>query len=126
MNKNIFRCKDIISSKQWLRTYKAIIVNLLLWGCESWALKAEDRRHIKVFHHRSLRQMLNIMINDVMEQHISNEEARKRMDSYYSMEQTTELRCVRHSRIQGQRAQQDRFICPCPPCLTEKKHFQKF
>jgi hypothetical protein len=51
MNKNIFRCKDI-SSNLWLRTYNAIIVNLLLWGCESWALKEEDQRRIEVFHHR--------------------------------------------------------------------------
>ena len=43
MNKNIFRCKDI-SSKLRLRTYNAIIVNLLLWGCESWALKAKGQR----------------------------------------------------------------------------------
>ena len=49
MNKNIFRQKDI-SSKLRLRTYNAIVVNLLLWGCESWALKAEDRRCIEVFH----------------------------------------------------------------------------
>jgi hypothetical protein len=43
MNKNIFRCKAI-NSKLRLRTYNAIVVNLLLWGCESWALKAEGRR----------------------------------------------------------------------------------
>ena len=34
MNKNVFRCKEI-SIKLRLRTYNAIIVNLLLWGCES-------------------------------------------------------------------------------------------
>jgi hypothetical protein len=93
MNKNVFRRKDI-SSRLRLRTYNAIIVNLLLWGCESWALKKEDRRSIEVFHHRCLRRMLNITIYDVMEQHISNEEVRKRMNSY-SMEQTMELRRAR-------------------------------
>jgi hypothetical protein len=91
MNKKIFRCK-VISSKLWLRTYNTIIVSLLLWGCKSWALKAEDRRWIKLFHHQSLRQMLNITIYDVIvEQHISNDEVRKRTESY-SMEQTMELR----------------------------------
>jgi len=93
MNKNIFRCKDI-NSKLRLRTYNAIVVNLLLWGCESWALKAEDRRRIEVFHHRCLRRMLNITIYDVKEQHISNREVRKRMGSY-KMEQTMELRRAR-------------------------------
>ncbi len=92
MNKNIFRGKEI-SSKLRLRTYNAIIVNLLLWGCKSWVLK-EDRRRIKVFHHQSLRQMLNITIYDVMEQHISNDDVRERTRSY-SMKQTMELRRAR-------------------------------
>jgi hypothetical protein len=43
MDKNILRRKDI-SSKLQLRTYRTIIINLLLWGCESWALKEEDKR----------------------------------------------------------------------------------
>jgi hypothetical protein len=38
--------------------------------------------------------MLNIMIYDVMAQHILNKEVRKRMSSY-SMEQTMELRRAR-------------------------------
>jgi hypothetical protein len=61
-------------------------------GCESWALKEEDQRRIKVFHHRSLRRMLNITIYyDVMEQHISNDSVRQKMKSY-PMKQTMELR----------------------------------
>jgi hypothetical protein len=59
MNKNVFRRKDISSGLR-LCTYNAIVVNLLLWGCESWALKEEDRRRIEVFHHRCLGRMLNI------------------------------------------------------------------
>jgi hypothetical protein len=83
--------KDI-SSNLWLRTYNAIIVNLLLWGCESWALKKEDRRHTEVFHHCCLQQMLNITtIYDVMERHISNSSVREKMQSY-SMKQIMELR----------------------------------
>jgi hypothetical protein len=93
MNKNIFKQKDI-SSKLRLRTYNAIVVNLLLWRCESWALKAEDRRCIEVFHTRCLRRMLNITIHNVMEQHISNDKVRERMKSY-SMRQTMELRRAR-------------------------------
>jgi hypothetical protein len=43
MNKNIFRRKDI-NSKLRLRTYNAMIINLLVlwWGCKSWALKTKD------------------------------------------------------------------------------------
>jgi hypothetical protein len=93
MNKNIFRRKNK-SSKLRLRTYKAIIVNLLLWGCESWELKEEDHRRIEVSHHWSLQRMLNITIYDVMEQHITKEDVRTRMKSY-SMKQTMELRPAR-------------------------------
>jgi hypothetical protein len=81
MNKNIFRRKNI-SSKLRLRTYNAIIVNLLHWGCESWALKEEDCRRIEVFHHRCLRRMLNLTIYNLMEQHIRNKDVRSRMKSY--------------------------------------------
>jgi hypothetical protein len=91
MNKNILRYKDI-SSKLWLRTYNTIIINLLLWVCESWALKAEDKRCIEEFHHQSIQRMLNITIYDVMEHHISNGNVWERMESY-SMEQRMELRC---------------------------------
>jgi hypothetical protein len=87
MNKNIFRRKNI-SSKLRLRTYNTIIVNLLLWGCKSWALKEEDRRRIEVFHHSSLQRMLNITIYDV---NITNKDVRTRMKSY-SMKQTMALR----------------------------------
>ena len=48
LNKPVFRCRDLdISLRR--RIYVALIVNLLLWGCESWPLTAENRRKSKSF-----------------------------------------------------------------------------
>jgi hypothetical protein len=94
MNKNVFRKREI-PIKLRLRTYQAIIVNLALWGCESWALKEDDRRKLEVFHHRCLRRMLNLTIYEVKEQHITNKEVRKRAGNSYSMQQMMELRRCR-------------------------------
>jgi hypothetical protein len=55
-------------------------------------LKEEDQRRIEVFDHRSLHQMLNITIYNVMEQHILDEEVRTRTMKSYSMKQKMELR----------------------------------
>jgi hypothetical protein len=71
-------CNKRISRKLRLHTYEAIIVNLLLWGCESWAIKENDRQRLETCHHRCIRRMLNITIYDVMEKHITNEKTRKK------------------------------------------------
>jgi len=33
------------------RFYEATVVNLLLWGCKSWALTKEQKRKLEVCHH---------------------------------------------------------------------------
>ena len=49
-----------LSHKMRIRTYEATVLNILLFGCESWALKKEDRRKLEVCHHKFLRSMLGI------------------------------------------------------------------
>ena len=68
LNKLVFRNVDIdVQIRK--RIYIAIITNILLWGCESWALTSEERRKMEVFHTRCCRRMLNITIYDVMANH---------------------------------------------------------
>ena len=68
LNKLVFRNKDIdIQIRK--RIYIAIVINILLWGCESWALTSEDRRKLEIFHTRCCRRILNYSIYDVMENH---------------------------------------------------------
>ena len=45
-----------------MRFYKAIIVNVLLWGCESWAIKSKEAHALRVFQFRCLRSILNINV----------------------------------------------------------------
>jgi len=51
-------------------------MNLLLWGCESWALKEIHLNRLDAFMHRSIRSILGITTIDVMEDKIKNETVR--------------------------------------------------
>ena len=67
------------------RFYEATVVNLLLWGCESWALTKEQKRKLEVCHHRSLRKMAGITIFDVKEKHITNKQVREKLGNCCSL-----------------------------------------
>jgi hypothetical protein len=58
--------------------YTATALNTALWGCESWATSSTVKHALQVFHHRSLRTILNINMFEVEEQRITNTEVRKR------------------------------------------------
>jgi len=75
-------CNEDIPAKLRVRLYDATVINILLWGCESWALTAELRRKLEVCHHRFLRKMVNITIYDVKDNHISNEQVREELTCY--------------------------------------------
>ena len=56
----------------------AIPVNLLLWGCESWALRETMLTKLEVFFHHSIRRILDITITQVIDERIRNESVRMR------------------------------------------------
>ena len=66
-------------------------MNLLLWGCESWALTKEQKRKLEVCHHRSLRKMTGMTIFDVKEKHITNKQVRERLGNCCSLHQFIEI-----------------------------------
>ena len=45
-----------------MRFYKAIVVNILLWGCESWAIQSKEVQALRVFQFRCLRTILKINV----------------------------------------------------------------
>ena len=53
--------------------FRAIPCNLLLWGCESWALRQTLLDALEVFLHQSVRQILQIKVRHVIEHLIKNE-----------------------------------------------------
>ena len=56
MNRQVFSNKKIRMDIR-RRLYQAIVVNIALWGCESWALKEENRAKLETFHHSCLRRI---------------------------------------------------------------------
>ena len=55
----------------------AIPCNLLLRGCESWALRQTLLDAFEVFLHRSVRRILRIQVRHVIEHRIKNEHVRE-------------------------------------------------
>jgi hypothetical protein len=94
MNARVFR-NTKIDIKLRMRTYEALIVNLVLWGCESWTIKACDKKKLEVFHNRCLRRILNLTMYQIKEHRIKNKEIRRRAANSYKMEQMMELRRCR-------------------------------
>jgi hypothetical protein len=74
-----------------VKLYTALVVNTLLWGCESWALKREHIRRLESFHHTCLRSILRIS----KLQRITNVEIRRRANNALPMETQMELRRCR-------------------------------
>ena len=68
LNKSVFRRRDLDMDTR-CRVYVATIINILLWGCESWPLTKKNRQKLDVFHNRCCRRFLNISIFDVIADH---------------------------------------------------------
>ena len=88
-------CNEDLPAKLRIRLYDATVINILLWGCESWALTEELRRKLEVCHHRFLRKMIGITIYDVKDHHISNAQVREELNNCYTFHQSLELRRAR-------------------------------
>ena len=88
-------CNSRIPVKLRVRIFDATVVNILLWGCESWALTAELERKLKVCHNRFLRKMVGITIYDVKDHHISMDLVREELGNCYEIKQSMELRRAR-------------------------------
>jgi hypothetical protein len=66
-----------IDLKTKTTVYNARALNTALWGCKAWAITDSIKRTLQVFHHRSLRTILNINMFEVEEQRITNAQTRK-------------------------------------------------
>ena len=49
-------------------------INVLLWGCESWAINETSFDDMDVFLHYSIRQILEVKWSQMMDKHISNKQ----------------------------------------------------
>ena len=58
--------------------FRAIPSNLLLWGCESWALREAISRKLEVFLHHNIWKSIGITITQVINKRITNGSFRTR------------------------------------------------
>eukprot|EP00957_Ditylum_brightwellii_P089902 6846728-Ditylum_brightwellii.AAC.1 len=71
MMPNIFQNPDIsLHVKHML--YTVIPMNLLLWGCDTWALNQSDWKLLQVFHTSSIQRILSISMVEVQEKQMYN------------------------------------------------------
>ena len=74
--KEVWRNPHLDTYSKYL-LFRAIPMNLLLWGCENWSLRQDLLRRLEVFLHRSIRRILHITITQVQEDHIRNDKIRR-------------------------------------------------
>jgi hypothetical protein len=85
MNKQVLSNKKIpIDIRR--RLYQAIVVNVALWGNESWALMEENRKKVETFHHSCLRRMYKWTMLAIAEKGITNEQVRRAAGNSPTME----------------------------------------
>ena len=56
--------------------FRAIPMNLLLWGAETWSLRKSQLDKLEVFLHRSICRILQISMSKVREQRLHNDKVR--------------------------------------------------
>jgi hypothetical protein len=94
MNKQLLSNKKIpINIRR--RLYQAIVVNIVLWGSECWALKEPNRSKLEAFHHRCLRRMCGLTMWDVAEKRIKNEQIRRMVADSPTIDSLMETRRCR-------------------------------
>ena len=73
--KEVWRNQHLdIYSKNLL--FRAIPMNLLLWGCKTWLLRQSLLNKLEVFLHRSIRCILDINMTRVKDKQIRNTKIR--------------------------------------------------
>jgi hypothetical protein len=72
--------------------FLAIPANLLLWGCDTWALCQSHINKLNVFWHQAIRNILGIRTSEVIDDHISNEQIRKSFHDIPDAEATLNTR----------------------------------
>ena len=59
--------------------FLAIPDNLIMWGYDIWALRTSLLEKLDIFLHHSIWSILGIKMNEVKEQHTTNESVRKKL-----------------------------------------------
>ena len=69
--------EDHVDTYSKYMMFRAIPCNLLLWGCENWALRNSLLVSLEVFLHRGIRRILKIKMCHIIYQHIKSTSIRE-------------------------------------------------
>jgi hypothetical protein len=61
LSKCVFRRKDVTSSTK-RKVYEALVLSILLYGCECWHLTASQRQRLTSFHRSCVRRMCRVTV----------------------------------------------------------------
>ena len=108
MVKNIWNCHYINLFLKY-EYFLGLVINILLFGCKSWALKESSLNNLDVFLHQSIRQILNINMKQVMDEKISNKKIRKR---FYDIPDIRRMIAARQLKYVGKVVRSDDTFIP--------------
>jgi hypothetical protein len=113
--KNALWRRREISLKTKARIFQSAIRPVLLYGCETWPLRAEDIRRLETFDHWCQRRILNVSWRD----RLSNETVRKRfcdMETLSTKIQQRRLQWFGHvlRKQNTELSKQVLLAAPCP------------
>ena len=67
---------DCLSLESKIKLYLAMPVNLSLWDYELWSGNVGDLKLLDTFHHRTLRRIMHMSMNQVKLERLTNKKAR--------------------------------------------------
>ena len=104
-----------VNKKSKYLIFKAIPINLLLWGCETWAIKQTHRDKLEAFLQRHLRRILKIPMSQVMEERISTDQMRER---FYNIPDIKTMIAIRQLSFIGKVVRSDTPNLPTKSMIT--------
>ena len=82
LQKSIFQNRHLsVETKR--KVYRAVVLSVLLYGAETWTIKAESVRRLSSFHNRCIRTILGVSRYQQWKEHISS----KRLAEAFGMEE---------------------------------------
>ena len=72
----------------------AIVMNLLLWGCETWVLPSEDPNRPNVCFNKWVRATTGTKWSDIREKRLTNKQLSERLDNIESFNEIYNRRCL--------------------------------
>ena len=100
--------------------YNALVLSVLLYGCETWPLRAGEANNLNVFHHKCLHYILGLRLSD----RVCNDVIRRRSGDIPLVSDVVKARRLRwfgHTLRQPDDSfSKQCFKCQPPSALEEK------